>query len=488
MPTPSIGLSVPPLGERTWGMNGFAARYQRLIKYFVPDSIRVDREATNQAHMFLISHTMGPVLGNSVPLALYFFDPTPGFDILVLSLSITAFWVFPFLLRRGVAYDTLVITSVLNLNFCIFWSCYFNNGVLSPTLPWILLIPILSFFYIGGDTRLQSRLMLIFAASFAAFFVLYFALAPLPNDIPEVPLMALGVVSTIAALCYVGTMAIYYARIFDAGVELENEVRRRHLTTDKLRAAIAAADEAGLHKAEFLARMSHELRTPLNAVIGYSQILKEDGGQSGNAQMREDVDRINQAGQYLMRLINNILDLSKIEAGRMQFTPETHQISDLVRQAAADAAQMLRDAGNRLDMVVETEKAVVATDKQRLLQILDAILGNVPMHAAGARVELRCREIESERLGKAYEISVRDDGPGIRSDRLATLFESLASPQDASASKYGGTGLNLTIVHKVAVVIGCELSAASTVGKGTCFTVLVPRDWRGKLEPQAAQA
>ncbi len=458
-------------------LKNLAARYQRLIDHFVPDAIRGDREACNQARMFLISHTMGPILGNSVPIALYFVDPTPGFDILVLVLSITAFWVFPFLLRRGAPYNTLVITSVLNLNFCIFWSCYFNGGVLSPTLPWVLLIPILSFFYIGGNARLQGTLMSIFAGAFGLFLIVYHTTNPPPNDIAEVALMALGVVSTIAALCYVATMAIYYARIFDAGVELENEVRRRRIATDQLRAAIVAAHEAGLHKAEFLARMSHELRTPLNAVIGYSQLLKEDSPDSDDLQMRDDIEHIHDAAQYLLRLINIILDLSKIEAGRMQFTVDDHQLVEILHEATSRVRQAMREAGNTLELFLETEESDVRTDSQRLLQILGSILDNVPVHAPGANVELRCRRADIERPDDGYEISIADNGRGIPPERLATLFESLADQRDAAVSKYGGTGLNLTIAHKLAQAIGCELTVESTVGKGTRFTILVPRKW-----------
>jgi signal transduction histidine kinase len=427
--------------------------------------------------MFLISHTMGPILGNSVPLALYLVDPTPGFDILVLALSITAFWIFPFLLRRGVDYDRLVIISVINLNFCIFWSCYFNGGVLSPTLPWVLLIPILSFFYIGGETHLQSTLMAIFAGIFGLFFVLYYSTNPSPNDTPAFALVALGVVSTVAALCYVATMAIYYASIFDAGVELENEVRRRRLLSDELRAAIVAADQTGLHKAEFLARMSHELRTPLNAVIGYSQILREDAQESNDPQMQEDVSRIHDAGQYLLRLINIILDLSKIEAGRMQFTVETHELVDIVREAISATKQAMRDNGNTLELFLELADGKVDTDKQRLVQIVEAVLDNVPAHAPGAHVEVRCREIDIAGQGDGYAVSVRDNGEGIPPERLATLFEALADRRDASISKYGGTGLSLTVVHKLVQALGCSISAESTVGSGTCITVVVPKTW-----------
>jgi signal transduction histidine kinase len=461
-----------------------AARYQRLIDYFVPDSIREDRDASNQARMFLISHTMGPILGNSVPTALFFVDPTPGLDILVLAISITSFWVFPFLLRRGTDYNTLVAASVLNLNFCIFWSCYFNGGVLSPTLPWVLLIPILSFFYIGGNTRLQGGLMAIFAGSFALFLLLFYTTTPPLNDIPEVALVALGVVSTVAALCYVATMAIYYARIFDAGVELEQEVRRRRLATDKLRTAIVAADEAGLHKAEFLARMSHELRTPLNAVIGYSEILKEDALQSDDLQMRDDVDRIHDAGQYLLRLINIILDLSKIEAGRMQFTVEAHNLVDIVHEATSRVRPAMRNAGNTLELFIEARETMVDSDSERLLQILNAILDNVPVHAPGAHVEVRCRDAVAGPIS-GFEISISDNGNGIRPERLETLFESLADRRDAAASKYGGTGLNLTIVHKLAHAMGCRLTAESVLGKGSCFKVFVPREW---ARPQSVAA
>ena len=454
-----------------------AARYQRLIDYFVPEAIRHERDASNQARMFLISHTMGPILGSSVPIALYFVDPTPGWDILVLSLSILAFWIFPFLLRRGVNYDQLVVASVLNLNFCIFWSCYFNDGVLSPTLPWVLIIPILSFFYIGANTRLQVSLMSIFAGSFGLFLLLYYSTNPPASDIPTIALIVLGVVSTVAALCYVATMAIYYARIFDAGVELENEVRQRRRATDELRSAVVAADRASLHKAEFLARMSHELRTPLNAVIGYSRLIHEDAMDNDDHRMKEDVDRIHDAAQYLMRLINIVLDLSKIEAGLMQFTVEEIELVDVVQEAAARVRGDMRRQGNTLEIHISAQDSFAETDKQRLLQVISAILDNIPVHAPGAYAEIHLRTAGSFTDDSAYELEIRDNGGGIHPDRLETIFEALADQRDASASKYGGTGLNLTIVHKLARAMGCAISVESTVGKGTSFTIRIPKTW-----------
>jgi len=451
-----------------------AKSYQNLIDYFVPHSLQGDREATNQARMFLFSHTFGPVLGNSVPLALYLFDPTPSWDILVLSLSITAFWIFPFLLRAGTRYDLLVITSVINLNFCILWSCYFNGGITSPTLAWLLIIPILSLFYIGGEKRLQVHLLSLFASSFVLFLLAYIFFSPPLNDIPDIAMQALGIVSTSAALAYVATMAIYYARIFDAGVELENEVQRRRKAMHELREAVATADRAGMMKAEFLARMSHELRTPLNAVIGYSEILKEDALEIGGRQMEKDVDRIHDAGQYLLRLINMILDLSKIEAGRMQFDFKTHSLPGLIQTAISAARSTINSNNNTLHVHMDENVGDIETDDARILQIIDAVLQNAAIYTRDGVIEINgCRSVDDNGT-EQYEITIRDTGCGIAADRLPILFDTLIDSRDASSGKYGGTGMKLTVIKKLCGAMGGDIIVQSTIDKGSSFTLLMP--------------
>jgi hypothetical protein len=172
------------IGRLRAGFARAAAQYLRGIEYFIPEGMRADREDANKARMFLISHSMGPILGNAVPLAVLVFNPTIRPDALVLAASITMFWVFPFLLKWGVNYHALVLTSVVNLNFCILWSCYFYGGVSSPTLPWLLIIPILSLFYIGGERQLQPHLLAISAAAFALFLALYHNVPPPSIDMP----------------------------------------------------------------------------------------------------------------------------------------------------------------------------------------------------------------------------------------------------------------------------------------------------------------
>ena len=125
----------------------------RVIDWFIPAELLAERESRQLARMFLISHVCGPFLGNVVPGALLFLDPHPGYPVAVLAASITSFWIFPFLLKFLGRYNLLCFLSVQNLIFCILWSCYFYGGVTSPTLPWVLTIPLLTFCYLGPSPR-----------------------------------------------------------------------------------------------------------------------------------------------------------------------------------------------------------------------------------------------------------------------------------------------------------------------------------------------
>ncbi len=145
----------------------------RLVNYFIPPRIAVDRDGRNRAHVFLVSHILGPLIGNVVPIALYVLDPTPGYQVAVLAISITSFWIFPFVLRAGAPYNPLALVSIQNLIFCILWSCYFYGGVTSPTLPWVLVIPLLAFFYLGSSKSLRAIVMIMFAANLAIFSSFY---------------------------------------------------------------------------------------------------------------------------------------------------------------------------------------------------------------------------------------------------------------------------------------------------------------------------
>src|SRR5215468_5133266 len=313
------------------------AALDRLVNYFIPANIAADRDTRNRAHVFLVSHILGPFIGNVVPITIFLLDPSPGYDVAVLATSITAFWIFPFVLRTGVPYNPLALVSIENLIFCIFWSCYFYGGVTSPTLAWVLVIPLLAFFYLGSSSRLRLIVMSMFAVNVGIFTSLYLFGSQVTNNLPVAAMQGLGLVSTTAAAIYVAMMALYYAKIQASQSELESEMREHMATASALRAATEEAERAGAAKSEFLAKMSHELRTPLNAVIGYSQILLEDAEAEGDIASIADLTKIHMAGQHLLKLVNEVLDLSKIEAGKMELDLEETDLTGLLQEIAESA-------------------------------------------------------------------------------------------------------------------------------------------------------
>src|SRR3981189_240690 len=201
------------------------AALDRLVNYCIPPQITVDRDARNRAHVFLVSHILGPFIGNVLPIALYVLDPAPGYEVAVLAISITSFWIFPFVLRAGAPYNLLALVSVQNLIFCILWSCYFYGGVTSPTLPWVLVIPLLAFFYLGSSKSLRLIVMVMFAANLAIFSGSYLFGYPVKNDLPVAAMQGLGLISTVAASLYVAMMALYYANIQASQPALESQIR-----------------------------------------------------------------------------------------------------------------------------------------------------------------------------------------------------------------------------------------------------------------------
>jgi signal transduction histidine kinase len=446
----------------------------RLVDWFIPAQLAADREARKQARMFLISHLFGPFMGNVVPGALYVLDPTPGYDVAVLTASITAFWVFPFILRAIGRYNLLVLLSVQNLIFCILWSCYFYGGVSSPTLPWVLTIPLLAFFYLGPASSMRLTVLGLFAANLAVFCALYLLGHSVPeNDMPATSLQGLGIVSTVAASLYVTMMAFYYAKILASGVELESEMKHHLATATELRRATAEAERASAAKAEFLAKMSHELRTPLNAVIGYSQILLEDAAAEEDTEAAADLDKIHGAGQHLLRLINEVLDLSKIEAGKMELFIESVDATTLITDTVESCRKAAVSNGNQLSLQVEEALGTITCDAGKLQQALTQILDNAAKFTENGSIRVTASR-KSARPGEEIVIAVRDTGIGIAEDILPALFEKFSVADDSSSSKYGGTGLGLALSQRLCRLMGGDISVESELGAGSCFTIRLP--------------
>jgi signal transduction histidine kinase len=445
----------------------------RLIDWFIPKELAAERETRQQARMFLISHLCGPLLGNVVPGALLFLDPTPGYPVAVLAVSITAFWVFPFVLRAIGHYNLLAFISVQNLIFCILWSCYYYGGVTSPTLPWVLSIPLLTFFYLGASPKLRMLALAQFALNFAGFVAIY-NLYPAPmDDTPREALQGLGIVSTLAASGYVGMMALYYARILASGAELEVEMRGHMATAAQLRRATADAERAGAAKAEFVASMSHELRTPLNAVIGYSQMLLEDAADEDDQEAAADLEKIHRAGHHLLRLVNEVLDLSKIEAGKMELAAEELSVAEFVTSVAEQHRVAAEAKGVVLSFVIDDNIGSAVWDGQRARQALDHILSNAVKFTEKGAVTVAARRVRGRPVDEIV-LQVSDTGVGIAPDMLPQLFEKFTVAHDTSASKYGDAGLGLALALALCRLMGGQISADSVLGKGSNFTITLP--------------
>ena len=442
---------------------------------FIPPSIAADDETKNQARVFLISHLFGPFIGNTVPLALYFIDPTPGYEILILAASITGFLAFPILLRMTGWYKVLAILSVQNLLFCVLWSCYFYGGVKSPTLSWVLIIPLVAFFYIGSSLTMRSIVISLIFANFSAFMFIYLNFPADKSDIPVSQIEILGIISMIATSLYVTMMALYFAKVHEAQSQLEELAKKHMQTATELREATAEAERASAAKADFLAKMSHELRTPLNAVIGYSEMLYEDARAEGDDQTAADLERIYKAGVHLLKMINEILDLAKLDAGKAELYVEDVSLAALLRTVVDAARQEASARGNVIDVTVAPELGICALDEKKVEQIVNQILDNAVKFTSNGLVTVDARTAQSEHgKGDRIIISVKDTGCGISDADLSRLFEQFTVLGDTSTSKYGGTGLGLALSRKLCRLMGGDIRAQSTVGVGSTFTIELP--------------
>jgi signal transduction histidine kinase len=447
----------------------------RFIDWFIPAELAAHREQRQLARMFLISHLCGPLLGNVVPGAVWFLEGRASLPMAILATSITSFWVFPFLLKWFNHYYLLCFISVQNLMFCILWSCYFYGGVTSPTLPWVLTIPLLTFFYIGPSPKLRGLALTQFGINFSLFFALYRFLPPPQMAISgeNAGMQALGIVSTLACAGYVAMMALYYRRILDSGVELEAEMRNHLATAAELRRATAEAGRAGAAKAEFVASMSHELRTPLNAVIGYSQMLLEDAVDEHDQQSVDDLEKIHKAGKHLLRLVNEVLDLSKIEAGKMELVREEAPVAEFLSSVVEEQRAEAERKGIALRFQPSGDLGLANWDTDRVRQALSNMVDNAVKFTDKGHVI-----VSAERTpGKAPQtlmIRITDTGTGISPNLLPHLFEKFTVAHDTTASKYGDTGLGLALSLALCRLMGGDVTVQSQVGQGSTFTVSLP--------------
>ena len=278
----------------------------------------------------------------------------------------------------------------------------------------------------------------------------------------EFPQHSVDLLQTFAAQ---SVLAIQNARLFQ---EIEDKGRQLELTSQ--------------HKSQFVASMSHELRTPLNAIIGLTEMIVSNAPRFGTEKAVEPLRRVHGAGTHLLGLINQVLDLSKIEAGKLELSPEMVNLAPLLEDVIGTARQLAEQNKNRLVVESPDNLGTLTVDPMRLRQILLNLLSNACKFTKQGEVKLRVKKVVDGR--NWIEIAVADTGIGMTAEQQAQLFEEFTQADSSIARQYGGTGLGLAITRKLARMMGGDVTVTSEPGKGSVFTLRLA----GSADSQASSS
>ena len=257
-----------------------------------------------------------------------------------------------------------------------------------------------------------------------------------------------------------GTVAVY---------SYITELRRQNLELEEARELSEVANRT---KSQFLANMSHELRTPLNAIIGYSEILQEDAVDSDQEQLVPDLKKIEGAGRHLLGLINDILDLSKVEAGKMDVFIEEIDISSLLDEVKSIIAPLVAKNGNKLELRLADHLGSMRTDRTKVKQCLLNVLSNASKFTQDGKLTVGVERLGTDR--SIVQMTISDTGIGMSEEQLGRLFQAFSQADASTTKKFGGTGLGLAITRHFCRLLGGDVTVASQVGEGSTFTIVLP--------------
>lgn len=449
------------------------SRLETLTDWLTPDALKADMNVRKRVQMFLISHIFGPFIATPIPLCLAFVDPNPWPQVHILAASIYGFWLFlPLLKFFPRHYTALSMLSVCNLSFAILWGSFNYGGTSSPFLVWFILTPLLAFLYLGS-TWINRLFVLGQIFGGMGIFYLCYRFSSFPLHVPVQEMVVPGVLSVLGATTYTFLMAAYYANVVDSQSELMREIERHRDTTKMLIDAKDEAERANGAKSEFLAKMSHELRTPLNAVLGYSELLLEDAEIDGRGQQISDLQKISAAGKHLLAMVNDILDISKIEAGKMVLHVETIDVDELISDVESTARPLASKNANSFVVVEGPKVGLMQADATKLRQALFNLISNAAKFTQNGQITLSARRL-AEADGGWIEIAVADTGIGISREQQSKLFSSFTQADARIAATYGGTGLGLALSQNLCRLMGGSISVESELGYGSRFTIRLP--------------
>lgn len=333
-----------------------------------------------------------------------------------------------------------------------------------------------------GGARLAGRGWIgialgVIGCGWATGFAIDLESTPLPT---AASIVGIFLTSSVFALhSYLQSKRFVHNRKLLEAQNLEMEEKSAQLAQAK-----EEADAANRSKSLFLANMSHELRTPLNAIIGYSELLEEEAREAGEEHLVPDLEKIHSAGKHLLGLINEVLDLSKIEAGKMEVHLEEVDLTAVLEDVSATVRPLAAKSSNRL-VLDAPAPGRMHTDVTKLRQMLFNLLGNAAKFTTDGEISLRARR-EAQDSGEWMVFEVQDTGIGMTPEQQAGLFQPFAQADSSTTRQYGGTGLGLALSRHCAQLLGGDIELRSAPGTGTTFTIRIPVD--AGAAPQEATA
>ncbi len=456
-----------------------------LLDWFIPGQLRRDPTVHRRARMYVIAHVFGTPLGLVLAAYLRFIDPHPGAAYWSIVALLLAFYIYPFVLRATGWLVALSPLSVQHLTFVVLFGSFHYGGVSSPFLTWIGVVPLAGAFYLGGHAVLRMVTLGLIFVQVLVFYAIHELGVPFPQHVPLEALSGIGIISALCTCFFVALMALYYAGIVVGQQrQFEGEVESHRLTEAKLRRAKEDAERADRAKSAFLANTSHELRTPLNAIIGFSEVIRnETFGPIDNPRYLDYLKDIYDSGCHLLRIINDILDLSKIEAGKATLDKEERVELAPTIETAARMVQTQAEA-ERITVALELDAALpaVSGSARMLQQVFINLLANaVKFTPTGGRVTVR----GAARGADEVAITISDTGIGMSDEDIEIALTAFGQVDSKMARRYEGTGLGLPLAKAIVELHHGRLAIDSEPGSGTTVLVVLPR-WRETAAPPAA--